>query len=73
MPGGKLPEWFSGQTVCFSKPKNLELKGVIVGVVLSINHNINIGIPNMQREHMPGVLDVQANVLKQGKTLLVQC
>ncbi|KAH1053724.1 hypothetical protein GLYMA_08G293600v4 [Glycine max] len=35
MPGGKLPEWFSGQT----------------------------------REHMPGVLDVQANVLKQGKTL----
>ena len=71
MPGGKLPEWFSGQTVCFSKPKNLELKGVIVGVVLSINHNIDI--PNMNRDYMPGVMDVKANVLKQGKTLLVQC
>ncbi|XP_020233194.1 protein SUPPRESSOR OF npr1-1, CONSTITUTIVE 1 isoform X1 [Cajanus cajan] len=67
MPGSKLPEWFSGQTISFSKPKNLELKGVIVGVVLSINHGIDI--PNMKREHMPGVVDVQANVLKQGKTL----
>lgn len=53
------------------KPKILELKGVIVGVVLSINHNIDI--PNMNRDYMPGVMDVKANVLKQGKTLLVQC
>ncbi|TKY58770.1 TMV resistance protein N [Spatholobus suberectus] len=67
MPGGKLPEWLSGQTVSFSKPKYLELKGVLVGVVLSINHNIDI--PNMKRDHMPGVIDVQANVLKLGKTL----
>ncbi|KAK7362120.1 hypothetical protein VNO77_04221 [Canavalia gladiata] len=65
MPGGKLPEWLSGQTVSFSKPKNLELKGVIVGVIISINHNIDI--PNMKRDHMPGVIDVQANVLKLGK------
>ncbi|TKY58563.1 TMV resistance protein N [Spatholobus suberectus] len=66
MPGGKLPEWFSGQTVSFSKPKNLELKGVIVGVVLSINHNIDI--PNMKRDRMPSVIDVLANVLKLGKS-----
>ncbi|KAL2344246.1 hypothetical protein Fmac_005531 [Flemingia macrophylla] len=67
MPGGKLPEWFSGQTVRFSKPKNLELKGVFVGVVLSINHKIDI--PNVNRDDLPGVIDVEANVLKQGKTL----
>ncbi|RDX83240.1 TMV resistance protein N, partial [Mucuna pruriens] len=67
MPGGKLPEWFSGQTVSYSKPKNLELKGVLVGVILSINHNNNI--PNMKRDDMPTVIDVQANVLKLGKPL----
>jgi len=67
MPGAKLPEWFSGQTVSFSKPKNLELKGVIVGVILSINHDIDI--PFMKRDDMPGVIDVQANVLKLGKTI----
>ncbi|KAJ1427770.1 Leucine-rich repeat, typical subtype [Sesbania bispinosa] len=65
MPGARLPEWFSGQTVSFSKPKNLELKGVIIGVIFSINHNI----PNIMRDKMPGMLDVQANVLKQGKTI----
>ncbi|XP_019433797.1 PREDICTED: TMV resistance protein N [Lupinus angustifolius] len=67
MPGTRLPEWFSGQTVNFSKPKNLELKCVIVGVIISINHNINI--PNIMRDHMPGVIDVEANVLKLGKRL----
>ncbi|KAK7243137.1 hypothetical protein RIF29_37924 [Crotalaria pallida] len=67
MPGTRLPEWFSGHTVSFSKPKNLELKGLIVGVILSINHNINI--PNIMRDHMPGVIDVEANVLKLGKRL----
>ncbi|KAK7317558.1 hypothetical protein RJT34_01902 [Clitoria ternatea] len=67
MPGGTLPDWLSRQTVDFSKPKNLELKGVTVGVILSINHNIDI--PRMKRDQMPGVIDVQANVLKQGKTL----
>ncbi|XP_061367705.1 disease resistance protein RPV1-like [Gastrolobium bilobum] len=67
MPGSRLPEWFSGQTVPFSKPKNLELKGVIVGVILSINHNINI--PNITRDQMPGVIDVQVNVLKLDKPI----
>ncbi|ESW25873.1 hypothetical protein PHAVU_003G072500 [Phaseolus vulgaris] len=67
MPGSKLPEWFSGQTVSFSKSKNLELKGVLVGVIISINHNIDI--PNMKRDDMPGLIDVQANVLKGGRTL----
>ncbi|KAK7386930.1 hypothetical protein VNO78_27308 [Psophocarpus tetragonolobus] len=67
MPGGKLPEWFSRQTVNFSKPKHLELKGVVVGVVFSINHNI--AIPNMKRDDMPGVIDVQANVLKGNKSI----
>ncbi|XP_058764877.1 disease resistance protein RPV1-like [Vicia villosa] len=63
MPGTKLPEWFSGETVGFSKLKNLELTGVVVGVVFSINHNNK----NIQTH---GVFDVQANVLKSGKLTL---
>ncbi|KOM28220.1 hypothetical protein LR48_Vigan511s004300 [Vigna angularis] len=67
MPGSKLPEWFTGQTVSFSKRKNLELKSVLVGVIISINHSIDI--PNMKRDDMPGLIDVEANVLKGGRTL----
>ncbi|CAJ1939979.1 unnamed protein product [Sphenostylis stenocarpa] len=67
MPGSRLPEWFSGETVSFSKPKNLDLKGVLVGVIISINHKIDM--PNVKRDDMPGLVDVQANVLKGGKTL----
>jgi len=67
MPGSKLPEWFSGQTVSFSKRKNLELKSVLVGVIVSINHSIDI--PNMKRDDMPGLIDVQANILKGDRTL----
>ncbi|XP_058747554.1 disease resistance protein RPV1-like isoform X2 [Vicia villosa] len=62
MPGTKLPEWFSGETVSFSKRKNLELTSVVVGVIFSINHNKK-DIPT------PGVLDVQANVLKSGRQI----
>ncbi|KAF7833715.1 disease resistance protein TAO1-like [Senna tora] len=65
MPGTRLPKWFSGQSVSFSKPKNRELTGVIVGIVVSINHKI----PNEMRPDLPGVVDVQANVLKLGKTV----
>ncbi|AET03053.1 disease resistance protein RPV1 isoform X2 [Medicago truncatula] len=64
MPGTKLPEWFSGETVSFSNRKNLELTSVVVGVVVSINHNIHIPI---KREEMPGIIDVEGKVFKHGK------
>ncbi|CAI8608375.1 unnamed protein product [Vicia faba] len=60
MPGTKLPEWFSGETVNFTKRKNLELKSVVVGVIFSINHN------NMKNQ-IPDVVDIQAKVLKSGE------
>ena len=67
MPGSRFPEWFSGQTVNFTKHKNRELKGVVICVVLSINHDI----PNndIMHYHIPGVVDVQANVFKSGKAV----
>jgi hypothetical protein len=66
MPGNKLPEWFSAETVSFSKRKNLELTSVVVGVIVSINHNIDIPI---KREEMPGIIDVEASVFKLGKRI----
>ncbi|KAL5063116.1 hypothetical protein RYX36_024853 [Vicia faba] len=60
MPGTKLPEWFSGETVSFTNRKNLELKSVVVGVIFSINHN------NMKNQ-IPDVVDIQAKVLKSGE------
>ncbi|XP_004509915.1 uncharacterized protein [Cicer arietinum] len=62
MPGTKLPELFSGETVSFTKRKNLELTSVVVGVIFSINHN-------KMEIQMPGVVDVQAKVLKLGKLI----
>nr|WIL60063.1 nodulation protein [Melilotus officinalis] len=59
MPGTKLPEWLSRETLSFSNRKNLELKSVIVGVIFSINHN------NMNSQ-ISEVVDVQAKVLKLG-------
>ena len=63
MPGTKLPEWFSGETVSFSKLENIELTSVVVGVIFSFNHNNK----NIQESE---VFDVQANVLKSGKLTL---
>ncbi|CAJ2633321.1 unnamed protein product [Trifolium pratense] len=66
MPGTKLPEWFSAGTVSFSKRKNLDLTSVVVGAIVSINHNIDMPI---KREEMPCIIDVEANVFKLGKRI----
>ncbi|RHN41233.1 putative leucine-rich repeat domain, L domain-containing protein [Medicago truncatula] len=62
MPGTKLPEWLSRETVSFSKRKNLELTSVVIGVIFSIKQN------NMKNQ-MSGVVDVQAKVLKLGEEI----
>ncbi|KAI9126410.1 hypothetical protein K1719_002831 [Acacia pycnantha] len=65
MPGTRLPKWFSGQAVSFSEPMNREITGVIMGIILSINHDT----PSELRVELPGVVDIKANVLKQGKNI----
>ncbi|XP_028801945.1 disease resistance protein TAO1 [Neltuma alba] len=65
MPGTRLPKWFSGQAVSFSKPKNRELTGAIMGIILSINHETPSELP----VELPGVVDIKANVLRLGKNI----
>ncbi|PON67439.1 TIR-NBS-LRR-like protein [Parasponia andersonii] len=61
MPGSKIPDWFSQDVVTFSERKNRAIKGVIIGVVVSLNHQIQDDL----RDHLPGIVDIQANILKQ--------
>ncbi|PON53731.1 TIR-NBS-LRR-like protein [Trema orientale] len=61
MPGSKIPDWFSQDVVTFSERKNRPIKGVIVGVVVSLNHQIQDDL----RDQLPGIVDIQAKILKQ--------
>ncbi|XP_028801903.1 protein SUPPRESSOR OF npr1-1, CONSTITUTIVE 1-like [Neltuma alba] len=63
LPGTRLPNWFSGQAVSLSKPKYRKLTGVIIGIILSINHDV----PSELRNVLPGLVDLKVDVFKLGK------
>ncbi|KAJ0087281.1 hypothetical protein Patl1_06938 [Pistacia atlantica] len=53
MPGSKLPEWFTPNIVRFSKRKNLEIKAVIIGVVVALDHQIpHDGVPKTNGDQL---------------------
>ncbi|XP_075659217.1 TMV resistance protein N-like [Castanea sativa] len=61
MPGSKIPSWFSQKEVRFTKHRNLEIKGVIIGVVVSLNQQILDDL----RYRLPAIVNIQAEILKQ--------
>ncbi|XP_038705144.1 disease resistance protein RPV1-like isoform X4 [Tripterygium wilfordii] len=63
MPGSKIPDWFSQGRLRFSQHKDLEVKSVIIGVVVSLDHQITDEL----RNKLPAVMDIQANILKLGE------
>ncbi|XVE84952.1 hypothetical protein DITRI_Ditri17bG0053000 [Diplodiscus trichospermus] len=65
MPGSKVPDWFSQDVVSFSCHKNRDLKGVIIVVVVSLNHHI----PNEFRYQLPAVVDIIAQIFKGDKAI----
>ncbi|KAK8627333.1 hypothetical protein V6N13_134946 [Hibiscus sabdariffa] len=58
MPGSRIPDWLSQDTVTFSSHESLDLTGVIIVVVVSINHHI----PDELRYQIPAVVDIQAQI-----------
>ncbi|KAF3973233.1 hypothetical protein CMV_003341 [Castanea mollissima] len=60
MPGSKIPDWFSQEVVKFSERKNLKLKGVIIGVIVSFSHQI----PDNLRDQDPLLTGIRANIVK---------
>nr|XP_023884808.1 TMV resistance protein N-like [Quercus suber] len=60
MPGSKIPRWFSQEAVRFTNLKNREIKGVIIGVVVSLNQEISDDL----RYRLPAIVDIQAEIRK---------
>uniref|UniRef100_A0A7N2LAQ5 TIR domain-containing protein n=1 Tax=Quercus lobata TaxID=97700 RepID=A0A7N2LAQ5_QUELO len=60
MPGSKIPDWFSQEVVKFSERKNLRIKGVIIGVIVSFSHQI----PDNLRDQDPLLTGIRANIVK---------
>ncbi|KAG6713197.1 hypothetical protein I3842_05G140500 [Carya illinoinensis] len=60
MPGSKIPDWFSGEVVTFSERKNRAIKGVIIGVVVSVNNQIQ----DESRDQLPWMAGIRARITK---------
>jgi hypothetical protein len=59
MPGNRIPDWFSPELI-FSKRKNREIKGVLIGLVVSVDHQI----ADDKRDQLPLIRGIRANILK---------
>ncbi|XP_062074471.1 disease resistance protein RPV1-like [Humulus lupulus] len=61
MPGSKIPNWFSQDVVTFSECKNRPIKGITIGVVVSLNLEIQDDTIHLH----PTIADIEARILKQ--------
>lgn len=65
VPASEIPSWFSKEIKSFSKPKNCDIKGIIIGVVVSLDQSnpseFLTGVP------LPSLVDIQAKILRQNK------
>ncbi|XVF84463.1 hypothetical protein PTKIN_Ptkin17bG0039000 [Pterospermum kingtungense] len=65
MPGSRIPDWFCQDGVTFSSQKNRDLKGVIIAVVVCLNHHI----PDELRYQVPAVVDILAQIFNGDKAI----
>ncbi|KFK25453.1 hypothetical protein AALP_AA8G117100 [Arabis alpina] len=63
LPGNRIPDWFSQGPIKFSAQPNRELRGVIIAVVVALDHETG------DHHQLPGVVDVQAQILRRGLPL----
>ncbi|KAL1113574.1 hypothetical protein V6Z11_D02G197900 [Gossypium hirsutum] len=66
MPGSRIPDWFTQDMVTFSSHKTRDLTGVIIAVVVSINHHI----PDELRYQLPAVPDIQAQIFNGEQAIM---
>lgn len=62
IPGSEIPHWLTQEVVRFSKRKNYVLKGIIIGIVVSIN----LQIPNDLRDQLPILYGIHAKIVRLG-------
>ena len=63
VPGSEIPDWFTPEVVRYLKPKNRVIKAVIVGVIVSVNHQI----PDDLRDQLPVVAGIEIKILRVNK------
>ncbi|KFK44611.1 hypothetical protein AALP_AA1G281200 [Arabis alpina] len=63
LPGNRIPDWFSQGPVRFSAQPNRELRGVILAVVVALNHET-------KDYQLPSVVEIQAQILKLDRAIL---
>ncbi|KAG8498447.1 hypothetical protein CXB51_004950 [Gossypium anomalum] len=66
MPGSRIPDWLTQDMVTFSSHKTRDLTGVIIAVVVSLNHNI----PDELRYQLPAVPDIQAQIFNGEEAIM---
>ncbi|XP_015900999.3 disease resistance protein RUN1 [Ziziphus jujuba] len=60
MPGSRIPDWLSQDVIKVSEHINRAIKGVVIGVVVSLNHQVQ----DDSRDQLPAIVDIQAKILK---------
>lgn len=63
IPGSEIPHWLTQEVVRFSKRKNFVLKGIIIGIVVSVNRQK----PNDLRDQLPILYGIHAKILRSDK------
>ncbi|CAH2033796.1 unnamed protein product [Thlaspi arvense] len=58
LPGNRIPDWFSQGPLTFSAQPNRELRGIILAVVVALDHE------RRDDYQIPDVVEVQAQILK---------
>ncbi|TXG56401.1 hypothetical protein EZV62_017714 [Acer yangbiense] len=60
VPGSEIPNWFVQEIPCFASHKNREIKGIIIGVVVSLDQSTRDAF----RDKLPAIVDIQAKILR---------
>ncbi|KDP21263.1 hypothetical protein JCGZ_21734 [Jatropha curcas] len=58
IPGSKIPDWFSQQTVTYTEQKNCEIKAVMIYAVVSLDHRV----PDDLRDEIPALPAIKAKL-----------
>ncbi|GFP91565.1 tmv resistance protein n [Phtheirospermum japonicum] len=66
VPGSEIPNWFVQEVTEFSWPKNQELKGVIIGVVVSLNQQAQ---GKGFRDMVPAIVDIEVKIIRKSKPI----
>ncbi|XP_057948493.1 disease resistance protein RPV1-like isoform X1 [Malania oleifera] len=65
IPGSEIPDWFSEGAVLFSHHRNLAIRSVIIGVVVSLNEQTS----DDSRFQLPIVAGIEAQILRLNKII----